>query len=90
MIEEVEILLQKGITHEKLKFFGLEYKYVSQYLEKELNFNDMQQKLASDIIQFSKRQMTWFRKMEKEGVSINWLKNNELAKAAALIRTFIN
>ncbi|MBK7104723.1 MAG: tRNA (adenosine(37)-N6)-dimethylallyltransferase MiaA [Ignavibacteriae bacterium] len=89
MIEEVENLLIKGISHEKLRFFGLEYKFVSQYLIGELNYNDMYQKLASAIIQFSKRQMTWFRKMEKEGIVINWLKNDEIGKAENLISNFI-
>lgn len=89
MIEEVEKLLQKGVTHEKLKFFGLEYKFVSMYLNKEINYNDMHQKLASAIIQFSKRQMTWFRKIEREGIKIHWIKNNETVKAKTLIETFL-
>ena len=74
MIEEVERLIDSGISHEKLRFFGLEYKFLSMYLTGELNYNDMYQKLASAIIQFSKRQMTWFRKMEKGGIKIHWLK----------------
>lgn len=90
MIEEVEQLLSSGITHEKLNFFGLEYKFISLYLKGELNFNDMNQKLASAIIQFSKRQMTWFRKMEKDGVKINWLKNADIEKAEILISNFIS
>jgi tRNA dimethylallyltransferase len=72
MIEEVEELLQKGVSFEKLNFFGLEYKYVSQYVEGKLNYNDMFQKLNSAIHNFAKRQMTWFRKMKKEDVKINW------------------
>ena len=72
MIDEVKTLLQKGITHEKLNFFGLEYKFISLHLKGELNYNDMFQKLNSSIHTFAKRQMTWFRKMEREGVEINW------------------
>jgi tRNA dimethylallyltransferase len=72
MIDEVEELLQKGISSEKLNYFGLEYKFVSQYVDGKLSFNDMFQKLNSAIHNFAKRQMTWFRKMEKEGVKINW------------------
>jgi tRNA dimethylallyltransferase len=72
MIDEVEALLRKGISSEKLNYFGLEYKFVSQYVDGKLNFNDMFQKLNSAIHNFAKRQMTWFRKMEKEGVKINW------------------
>ena len=89
MIEEVEALLKSGISHEKLRFFGLEYKFLSMYLTNEINYNDMHQKLASSIIKFAKRQMTWFRKMEKEGIQINWLKNNEYEKANRLIESFL-
>ena len=72
MIDEVKNLLDMGISHNKLSFFGLEYKFISQYLQGELNYNDMYQKLNSAIHSFAKRQMTWFRKMEREGVNIIW------------------
>lgn len=72
MIEEVNKLLKQGISSEKMNFFGLEYKYVTQFVDGKLNYNDMFQKLNSAIHSFAKRQMTWFRKMEKEGVVINW------------------
>lgn len=72
MIEEVESLSNKGITSKKLDFFGLEYRFVNQYLEGKFSYNDMFQKLNSSIHNFAKRQMTWFRKMEREGVEINW------------------
>ncbi len=76
MIEEVESIL-KVIDHQKLQFFGLEYKYVSLHLLGELNYNDMFQKLNSAIHNFAKRQMTWFRKMEKEGIKIIWFEPEE-------------
>ena len=76
MIEEVEKLMQNGISSEKLNYFGLEYKFVSQYIDGKLNYNDMFQKLNSAIHNFAKRQMTWFRKMEREGVEINWFPPN--------------
>jgi len=85
MIEEVESLLQKGVSLEKLNYFGLEYKYVSQYIDGKLNYNDMFQKLNSSIHNFAKRQMTWFRKMEKEGVKINWFPPDYTA-----IKNFMN
>ena len=88
MIDEVEKLLSQGVTHDKLRFFGLEYKFISLYLSGEMNKNDMYQKLASSISQFAKRQMTWFRKMEKEGTQINWLLNSEFEKAEKLISDF--
>lgn len=72
MVEEVKRLLQEGISEDKLNFFGLEYKFVGQYVQGKLNYNDMFQKLNSAIHSFAKRQMTWFRKMEREGVEINW------------------
>lgn len=72
MIEEVESLLQKGITPDKLNYFGLEYRFISQHVSGKLSYNDMYQKLNSAIHTFAKKQMTWFRKMEREGVKINW------------------
>ena len=77
MIEEVKNLLGMGITNEKLSFFGLEYKYIASYLNGSLNYNDMFQKLNGAIHNFAKRQMTWFRKMEREGVKINWFNSGE-------------
>ncbi len=85
MIEEVSNLLNIGITHDKLAFFGLEYKYISLYLLGDLNFNDMFQKLNSAIHNFAKKQMTWFRKMEREGVNINWFNGNDYNRILTLI-----
>lgn len=85
MIEEVERLVKTGVTHEKLQFFGLEYKYISLYLLDKLNYNDMYQKLNSAIHNFAKRQMTWFRKMEKEGIKINWVDGADFTKASSII-----
>lgn len=90
MIDEVRNLLKIGVTFEKLKFFGLEYKFIGMYLNKELNYNDMYQQLNSAIHQFAKRQMTWFRKMEKEGVTIYWVSPGDKSYASELISKFIN
>jgi len=87
MIEEVEQLVADGITYENLNFFGLEYRYIGLYLQKELNYNDMFQKLQSAIHQFAKRQMTWFRKMEREGVAINWISEADFSEAKNLIES---
>jgi tRNA dimethylallyltransferase len=81
MIEEVKSLMNSGIGYDKMIFFGLEYKFIAQYLVGELNKNDMFQKLNSAIHSFAKRQMTWFRKMEKEGVMINWIDGPDFNKA---------
>jgi tRNA dimethylallyltransferase len=87
MIEEVETLIKSGITKEKLEFFGLEYKFVSRYLSGELNYNDMFQKLNSAIHRFAKRQMTWFRKMEREGVNINWIDGPDVNAGIKIIES---
>jgi tRNA dimethylallyltransferase len=73
MIEEVEALLNKGLTSGQLKFYGLEYRYITQYLEKELDYNSMFRLLNTAIHQFAKRQMTWFRRMERNGFNIHWI-----------------
>ncbi len=80
MIEEVKKLLSSGITHDKLKFFGLEYKYISLYLEEQIDYEQMFQELNRAIHKFAKKQMTWFRKMEKEGVEINWFEAMDYTK----------
>lgn len=85
MIEEVENLLVSGITFEKLDSFGLEYRYLGMYLKKEITYNDMFQKLNSSIHNFAKRQMTWFRKMEKEGIKINWIEGADFEHAKKII-----
>jgi tRNA dimethylallyltransferase len=77
MVEEVQQLLNKGISKERLIFYGLEYKYVTQYLEGELTFTEMFNLLNTSIHQFSKRQMTWFRRMEKKGIQIFWLEGED-------------
>jgi tRNA dimethylallyltransferase len=73
MIEEVQQLLQTGISHERLQFLGLEYQYISKYLLNEISFDEMFLKLETAIHQYAKRQMTWFRKMEREQKKIHWL-----------------
>jgi tRNA dimethylallyltransferase len=77
LIEEVETLLSQGITHERLNLFGLEYKFVSKYLQNQISKEELFTQLETAIFQFSKRQMTWFRKMEKEGVKINWIQKDK-------------
>ncbi|PWJ42151.1 tRNA (adenosine(37)-N6)-dimethylallyltransferase MiaA [Sediminitomix flava] len=72
MIEEVESLL-KYIPSEDLIYYGLEYKFLTEYLLGKLTYDEMYQKLESGIHQYAKRQMTWFRGMERKGYQINWL-----------------
>jgi tRNA dimethylallyltransferase len=85
MIKEVESLMENGISAERMLALGLEYKYIALYLTNQLSYNDMYQKLNSAIHSFAKRQMTWFRKMEKEGVGINWISSNAFIQAKKLI-----
>lgn len=73
MIEEVKGLLESGLSPGDLIWYGLEYKFITLYLTGELTKEDMFEKLNIAIHQFAKRQMTWFRKMEREGFQIHWL-----------------
>jgi tRNA dimethylallyltransferase len=73
MVEEVQGLLDSGLTAEELTWYGLEYKYLTLYLTGQLSKDEMFDRLNIAIHQFAKRQMTWFRKMEREGFEIKWL-----------------
>lgn len=73
MIDEVKMLLDRGISPVDLIYYGLEYKFVTQYLIKELTYNEMFHSLEIAIHQFAKRQMTWFRGMERRGFKIHWI-----------------
>lgn len=72
LIEEGESLLKMGLTHERLQFLGLEYKHLSHYLLGQCDKETFIKNLETSIVQYAKRQMTWFRKMEKE-VDIEWI-----------------
>ena len=67
---------EQGVSWERLDYYGLEYRFIAQFLQGKINRNDMTQKLNSAIHQFAKRQETWFRRMEKQGITINWLDGN--------------
>ncbi len=73
MVDEVQRLLDEGVSPEMLKFYGLEYKFITQYLLGELEYNEMFMLLNTAIHQFAKRQETWWRRMEKNGIRIHWL-----------------
>jgi tRNA dimethylallyltransferase len=73
MIDEVKGLLEKEISPEKLIFYGLEYKFITEYLIGNLPYDEMAKRLEIAIHQFAKRQMTFFRSMERKGLEINWL-----------------
>src|SRR5690606_29209414 len=78
LVDEVRQLLQKGIPSERLVYYGLEYKYVTRYLLGELDYDAFFRRLNTEIHRFAKRQMTYFRKMEKDGLAIHWLANGPI------------
>ena len=73
MIEEVRVLLNEGIAADDLIYYGLEYKFVTEYLVGRITYDEMFQRLEIAIHQFAKRQMTWFRGMERRGFTIHWI-----------------
>ena len=73
MVEEVKALLDEGIPAEDLIYYGLEYKFLTEYLTGQLTYDEMFTRLEIAIHQFAKRQMTWFRGMERRGFKINWI-----------------
>jgi tRNA dimethylallyltransferase len=72
MVEEVESLLDEGVSPDDLIYYGLEYKYVTSYVIGKMSFKEMKDQLNIAIHQFAKRQMTWFRGMERRGIKIHW------------------
>ncbi len=94
MIAEVERLLQGNISPERLMKYGLEYKFVTLFLKGELSRSDMFLQLNTAICQFAKRQMTWFRRMERQGMAIHWIDGQMPVKKKAeeimsMVRRFI-
>ncbi len=75
MIAEVKKLNKSGLAWDKLKSFGLEYKFISQHLLGELSYSEMVEKLSLASYHFAKRQKTWFKRWEKQGAKIRWIKN---------------
>ena len=73
MVDEVKALLDEGIPAEDLIYYGLEYKFLTEYLTGQLSYDEMFQRLEIAIHQFAKRQMTWFRGMERRGFKIHWI-----------------
>ncbi len=89
MVEEVASLHAQGVSYEKLEFFGLEYREIARYLQGEFSFETMKVELLNRIRQFAKRQDIFFRKMEREGLDIHWLRSHEHSQADKLINLFL-
>ncbi len=87
MIKEIENLHKKGVSWKRLEAFGLEYRFVSFYLRAKMSLDEMQEKLFIAIRQFAKRQMTWFRRWEKQGRKIYWISKKQ--EADKLIKDFL-
>lgn len=82
MIDEIRELIQSGVKPEDLIYYGLEYKYVTLHVIGKLSYDGMYDQLETAIHQFAKRQMTWFRGMEKRGIHIAWLSYEQLTDSA--------
>jgi tRNA dimethylallyltransferase len=87
MVDEVRSLLNEGIPAEDLIYYGLEYKFVTEYVTGQTTYDEMFQRLEVAIHQFAKRQMTWFRGMERRGFTIHWI--DALLPMEEKVRTII-
>jgi tRNA dimethylallyltransferase len=93
MIDEAQALLNGGVSFEMLAYYGLEYKFMGMYLNHQISYNAMVEQLNTAIHQFAKRQVTWFRKMEREGYVIHWIDgrqtlDEQLKQAMAIIAKY--
>ena len=84
MIREVKDLLKSGVTKKRLYDFGLEYRWIGDYLNNKITRQEMEAGLLRDIIKYSKRQMTWFKRNKE----IHWVKNQK--EAEKLVKNFIS
>ena len=85
MVDEVQRLHDRGIAWKRLESFGLEYRYISLHLQQKITWEEMFQTLNTRIHQFAKRQETWFRRMERNGVRIHWIEGADEDAALDLI-----
>lgn len=88
LVEEVKGLHHGGVSFERLIGFGLEYKFVTNYIQEKFEYEEMITKLNTALYRFAKRQKTWFRRWEKQGQKIEWLK--DLDEAKEVVRKWIN
>ena len=89
MIDEVKNLHENGVPWERLDSYGLEYRYISQYLRNELKYKEMCEKLLAKIRRLARSQDIWFRKLENKGFDIHWLEHNNLNQAEVLVNDFL-
>lgn len=90
MIDEVKQLHEKGVSWSQLEYFGLEYRYIAFYLQGKLaSFEELKEQLLAKIRGFAKSQDVWFRKMEREGLDIYWIRNGDFGEAGELVARFL-
>ncbi len=89
MLDEAVRLHEQGISWERLEFFGLEYRYMALHLQGKLTFQEMRDQLLVKICQFAKRQDSWFRNMERNGIKIYWFRSEDFDSAMTLTRQFL-
>jgi len=90
MVQEIKGLHHSGISWERLDFLGLEYRYISRYLQGIISYDEMAEQLLAKIRQLAKRQDVWFRKMERNGHPIHWLPEGDFAQASKLVTSFLS
>lgn len=90
MLEEVQSLHMAGLSWAKLESFGLEYRYISRYLQGHITYQEMYEQLNTRIHQFAKRQDTWFRRMERKGVAIDWISGDDYILLKERIIKYLN
>ncbi len=93
MIKEVKNLLESGLTPDQLMFYGLEYKYLTMYVIGKMDYDEMFSRLNTAIHQYAKKQMTWYRKMERKGVKIHWIDgtinlDNKITVVMGMLRNY--
>jgi tRNA dimethylallyltransferase len=87
LVEEIEQLVSTGISFHRLELLGLEYKFVALYLQKKIAHREMKELLLTAIFQYAKRQATWFRRMERDGVKIHWVNITQLQSLIPALRS---
>ena len=88
MVEEVQRLRKEGVPDERLFMFGMEYRFVTKYLRQELDYNAMVEQLKTSIHRLSKRQVTWFRGMERRGFEVHWIDGADFGKAREVVAEY--
>ena len=89
MLDEARTLHANGLGWDRFDYFGLEYRYMARHLQDTITLKERRDSLLAKIRQFARRQDIWFRKMEREGINIYWIKNGDYAEAEQLAETFL-